>query len=120
MTEAGADYAATDPDVFSRGSLSLTYELLRSRDAELALVVRNICHSEPLPKGPNVPQNKNSDYFKVTLDSLQVRAIVENLHVEEQNDPGRMVMAQALMEDWMNLARKMISDLLDEEKPLTN
>ena len=120
MTDADIQYAKDDADIFSRGSLNLTYELLRKRDAELALVVRNICHSEPLVKSEDALNNKHSDYFKVVLSSFQVRAIVETLHLDERHDPGRAIMTQALIEDCMKLAHKMIVELLDDEKPLMN
>ena len=110
----------TKADVFSRGSLNLTYELLRRKDAGLALIVHNLSHGDPLPKDIAAPDNKNSDYFQVGLDSFQVRAIVENLIKDDNGDPGRAVMAKALVEDWMKLARKMIADLPDGPAPSVN
>lgn len=40
----------SDPYVFSRGSLKLTYDLLRPINPSLALVIRNITSLSPLPK----------------------------------------------------------------------
>ncbi|MBL4906360.1 MAG: hypothetical protein JKX94_02835 [Sneathiella sp.] len=117
MTDAPTADNAHEPDVFSRGSLTLTYELIRKSDAELALAVRNICQGDSLPRNPKAENNKNSDYFRVGLDSFQVRAIVEGLMTLENADPGRAILAKALIEDWMQLAQKMIDELPNEEKP---
>jgi len=105
------------PDIFSRGSLNLTYELVRKYDAELALTVRNLCHAKPLEGNAQEDRNKNLDYFRVRLDSFQVRAVVENLMMQDENDPGRAILAKVLTEDWMKLANKMIADLPEDQKP---
>lgn len=111
------------PDVFSRGSLKLTYDLIRNKDALLALNIRNIMHTEPLPKEAADIGNEHSDRFKVDLDSLQVRAIVEGLaaqvpgSTDDKTNPGKAVLVKTLVEDWMKLARKMIEELPDDQKP---
>lgn len=120
MSENPDRIEAEEPDIFSRGSLNLTYELLRKKDAELALTVRNISHETPVPRITGVGDNKNSDYFRVALDSHQVRAVVENLMMEDQSDPGRAVLAKVLVEDWMKLARKMIAELPGDLRPPLN
>ncbi len=66
-------------DVFSRGALQLTYTLLRKKDAQLALTIRNITGGYPQSKQPSQNNNQYNDYFRVDIDSLQVRAVVENL-----------------------------------------
>jgi hypothetical protein len=106
-------------DVFSRGSLKLTYDALRPINPMLALQVRNIIHGEPLPKLDHEEDNEHSDYFKVTLDSFQIRAIVEGLMVcgEGSSNKGLAIMAKSLQLDWVNLAHQMISDLPENQRP---
>ncbi|MEY8203757.1 MAG: hypothetical protein RPR40_01675 [Bermanella sp.] len=123
MSEDSTEYEMSDADVFSRGSLKLSYDLLRQANPSLALQVRNIISGEPLPKEGVDNTNKNSDHFRVTLDSFQVRAVVEGLMAYNQNEvlakkqPGLAVMAKALMEDWIVLARKMVSELPAHQRP---
>ena len=108
------------PNIFSRGSLTHTFELIRKKDPQLALNVRNITGGTPLPKSEEQPDNKHTDFFEVELDSFQVRAIVEALMEYEQgenSDSGAAVVARTLMEDWMRLAQKMIPELPDTDKP---
>lgn len=104
----------TNADIFSRGSLKLTYDLLRHRHPQLALDVRNITGGKLQPKSLQDNSNKHSDCFQVSLDSRQVRAVVEAL-VEcnqgamlEGSDVGRSIMAKALIDDWLALARYMV------------
>ncbi len=123
MSQDSERFQVSDPDVFSRGSLKLSYDLLRHTNPALALQVRNIVSGEALPKDDATDENLNSDHFRVTLDSFQVRAVVEGLMQYNQDEllakkqPGLAVMAKALMEDWIVLARKMISELPDSQKP---
>ncbi|MBL1275868.1 MAG: hypothetical protein COB30_007255 [Ectothiorhodospiraceae bacterium] len=103
-----------NPNIFSRGGLIHTFEFIRKRDPQLALTIRNITAGTPHPKTVTQADNKHTDYFTVTLDSFQVRAVVEILMEygqTEGNETGSAVVARTLMEDWMRLARKMISDL---------
>ncbi len=122
MNADSLGYNASDADVFSRGSLKLSYDLLRKPNPALALQVRNIINGEALPKAED-SDNKNSDHFRVTLDSFQVRAVVEGLMEYNQNEilakkqPGLAVMAKALMEDWIILAHKMVSELPANQRP---
>ncbi len=77
----------------------------------------------PLPKEDSQLDDKNSDHFKVTLNSFEVRAVVEYLMEYGQNDTeikstlGMAVMAKALMEDWIVLAHKMVSELPKNQRP---
>jgi len=107
------------PDIFSRGSLKLTYDLIRPENAQLALNVRNITGGEPLLKEASQQNNPHSDYFRVTLDSFQVRSIVEGLMAQVssagESNPGQAIIAKALIEDWTSLARKMFSELPENE-----
>ena len=123
MSQDKPSFQVSDADVFSRGSLKLSYDCLRQSNPALALQVRNIINGEPLPKDGTDKENKNSDHFRVTLDSFQVRAVGEGLMVYNQNEllakqqPGLAVMAKALMEDWIVLAKKMISELPADQRP---
>ena len=115
-----ADNSQKPADVFSRGSLKLTYDVLRSIHPGLALQVRNITQGDPLPKEDESEPNPHTDYFHVTLDSFQVREVVENLVAYTQRDDaqkGLTVMASALIDEWMELASKMIQDLPEDQRP---
>jgi len=116
MDAEKSNHSLSDANVFSRGSLQLTYDLIRKINPSLALNVRNIMATERLPKEASQTDNKNSDHFKVTLDSFQVRAIVEGLMEcqmaeGQKNNPGMELMSKTLTEDWMALAHKMIAEL---------
>lgn len=106
-------------DVFSRGSLKLTYDALRPINPMLALQVRNIIQGEPLPKSDGETDNMHADYFTVTLDSFQVRGVVEGLMQcgEDDSNKGLAIMAKSLQLDWVNLAHQMISDLPEDQRP---
>lgn len=121
MPEEILPYNSNDADIFSRGGLKLTYDIIRKENAQLALNVRNIIGGEPLPGDPNHQDNKNADHFRVDLNSLQVRAIVETLvhqlQGETGDNPGIAIMAKSLLEDWTVLARKMIEDLPEDQRP---
>ncbi|PCJ35624.1 MAG: hypothetical protein COA99_13720 [Moraxellaceae bacterium] len=123
MTDEISQHQISDPDIFSRGSLQLTYDLIRPSNAQLALSVRNIVGGAPLPKDASQQDNPHSDHFKVHLDSFQVRHIVEELMQRLQQsaingtNPGQMIIAKALVEEWVSLARKMVADLPPEEAP---
>jgi len=117
-----------DADVFSRGSLKLTYDLLRKQSPTLALQVRNISHGVTINfdvlsntnTNTNTNTNKNTDHFRVNLEPLQVRAIVEGLMSYSQinlagsQEAGLAIMAKALLQDWLALAEKMMTELSPE------
>ena len=123
MSEDNSSFEIRDPDVFSRGSLKFTFDIVRKKDTQLALAVHKIISGGPLPKAPSQPDNKNSDHFRVGLDSFQVRYIVEALMeysqqgIKGNQNPGMAIVAKTLLEDWMALAHKMIAELPDNEKP---
>ncbi|MBL4795066.1 MAG: hypothetical protein JKY24_06115 [Pseudomonadales bacterium] len=119
MTDEIAAVAVKEPDVFSRGGLKLTYDLIRKKNARLALDLLNILGGEPIPKEPDDVDNKHSDEFRVDLDSFQVRAVVEALMEYQEADPGVAIMAKTLIEDWTALAHKMVAELPDDQKPPT-
>jgi len=109
-----------DADVFSRGSLKLTYDLLRKQNPALALQVRNISQGVTVAAEALADANKNADHFRVTLEPLQVRAIVEGLMKYSQinlagsQEAGLAIMAKALLQDWLALAQKMMAELSPE------
>jgi len=123
MTNNSADFDESDPDIFSRGSLKMTYDLIRKRTPQLALKVRNIIGGEPLRKDSSQAENKHADYFRVNLDSFEVRSVVEGLMEQQQNGlggaqpTGVAVLATSLVDEWLALARKMFSELPEEQKP---
>jgi hypothetical protein len=115
-----------DPEIFSRGSLKLTFDLVRKSNPQLAMDIRNITCGEPEPKDPGQPDNKNTDCFRVPFDSFQVRFVVEALmeHCQQVNtntpegELGTAIVARALTDDWMALASKMIASLqAEQQKP---
>jgi hypothetical protein len=109
----------SDPYIFSRGSLKLTYDLLRKSTPALALTIRNITSTKPLPKLEGDVDNSLTDCFLIDLNSFQVRAVVEGLASHGHYDKsaqGLAVVAQALVEDWMVLAHAMIAELSEGER----
>lgn len=108
--------SVNDKDVFSRGALQLTFSLLRKKMPTLALQVRNISYSTPLGLESGGISAPESDYFKVTMDALQVRHIVETLleiqeeSIQQPEKSGTNVLAKTLTDDWVTLAQKMINE----------
>lgn len=108
----------SDPYIFSRGSLKLTYDLLRKENPGLALTIRNIIATEPLTKLDGDVDNPLTDCFLIDLDSFQVRAVVEGLVSRCQNDTsskGVAIVAHALTEDWTALAYAMVAELSESK-----
>lgn len=107
-----------NPFVFSRGSLQLTYDLLRPINPQLALTVRNLLHQSPVAL---MPDNKNAEHFNVTLDSFDVRAVVECISdclqsPKNKFNQGMLIMAKALLEDWIALAGQMLADYQNQQE----
>jgi hypothetical protein len=105
--------ATGEVDIFSKGCLQLTFELLRHRSPELALTVRNISLGEPTPTEFDDEVDGPSHYFRVGLDTAQVSAIIADLMsftqpeaVDIQN-PSVNIMARSLMQDWLLLAQQV-------------
>lgn len=118
--------ASNEVDVFSRGSIQMTFELLRKSNPRLALAVRNIAGGEPLPKDfDDLLDDKNTDHFRVALDSKDVREVVEELMSFTQPDavdihnPGVNIMARTLMQDWLLLAHQMVAQLTDDSPAIS-
>jgi hypothetical protein len=126
MVERWVMDASNEVDVFSRGSIQMTFELLRKSNPRLALAVRNIAGGEPLSKDFDDPLNdKNSDYFRVEMDSKEVREVVEELmsftHPDavDINNPGVNIMARTLMQDWLLLAHQMVVRPTDQSASIS-
>jgi hypothetical protein len=122
MAEKWIMDASNEVDVFSRGSIQMTFELLRKRNPRLALAVRNIAGGEPLVKDyDELLDDKNTDHFRVELDSCDVREVVEELMTFTHPDavdihnPGVNIMARTLMQDWLLLAHQMVANLTGDD-----
>ncbi len=103
--------ATGEVDIFSKGCLQLTFELLRHKSPELALTVRNIVLGEPTPTEFDDEVDGPSHYFTVRLSPKQINTIIEELMsfthpdaVDIQN-PSINIMARSLMQDWLLLAQ---------------
>ena len=107
-------------DVFNRGSLQLAADLIRTHNPQLAMTIRNILAGTPI--GENNTRSA-ADYFKVGVDSFQVRAIVEALAKQRHaaqlanENPGLVVVTNTLIADWTALANKMIAELPESQRP---
>lgn len=118
-----------DVAIFSRASLLLTFDLLRSSAPRLALEVRNITGGEPLSgdeirvTGDDEIEDKNADSFRVELELEKVRAVVQELmeftkpERVDINNPEINIMARALMQDWLILAHFLIAQEPLNKKP---
>lgn len=112
---------SNEVDVFSRGCIQMTFKLLRNSNPRLALAVRNIAGGESLPKDFDaLLDDKNTDHFRVVMDSKDVREVVEELmsftHPDavDIHNPGVNIMARTLMQDWLLLAHQMVAQLTYE------
>lgn len=107
-------------NTLSRASLDISYNLLRQKEPQLALTIRNILFQDPIEKHPDQPDNKNSDNFGVSLDTFQVRKIVETLmiilnesattHNEDNTSLFRPALIQSILSEWTALAKTMFDD----------
>ncbi|MBV1878133.1 MAG: hypothetical protein KUG79_10870 [Pseudomonadales bacterium] len=117
---------AIDPAIFSRGSLKLTFDLIRKKEPRIALTLRNLTSGKAIEKTAQQLKNKNADFFLVELDSFEVRAIVEALVAYTPRGPqngntgqnaGMEIMAKALLDDWLKLASRMFTELPTDPRP---
>jgi len=107
-------------NTFSRASLDMSYSLLRKKEPQLALTIRNILFQKPLDKNSNQADNKNTDVFTVSLDTFQVRKIVETLmlilnessttHTHDTTSLFRPVLIQSIINEWTVLAKNMFDE----------
>ena len=121
------DKSPLSDKTFSRASLDISYNLLRKVEPQLALTIRNILFQEPLEKRPEQAKNKNTDLFEVSLDTLQIRKIVEALmeilnqssqtHDEDNTSLFRPVIIQSIINEWTVLAKNMFDEYQKNKKP---
>jgi len=102
--------------IFNRGSLELTYTLIKSKKPEIALELKNILGNNPVCSAQFRAQNINQENFYVFLNSRQVRSVVEVLldvinMPHDDNTLGMNVLAKSLLEEWMKLATAMMREL---------
>lgn len=110
------------PDLFSRGSLELTFRLLRNKNARLALEVQNLLQGRkaaPLAATPvsdsGFLSNPEGDHFYVTLSPQNVGKVVDELTrlgQELLNGPqsgnSKLLIIRPLIKDWINLAEWLL------------
>jgi len=93
--------------------------MVKHANPQLALSLNCIAGSPPLNSSGD-RQNKHADHFKVDFDSFQVRAVVEAISAYMQEgavDPGMAIVCKSLQDDWLKLARKMIEELPENQRP---
>jgi len=104
----------SQPEVFSRASLLMTFDLLRKKKPQLALDVRNIAGGDPVYHGDD--GDRNSECFRVELTAQQLREIVQGLmeftypEAVDLKNPEINIMARALMQDWLLLAHRSVAN----------
>ena len=120
-TERLGMIATGEVDIFSKGCLQLTFELLRHKSPGLALAVRNIALGAPTPTEFDDEVDGPSHYFRVNLSTEQVSVIIEELMsftqpeaVDIQN-PSINIMARSLMQDWLLLAQRISPSMCVED-----
>ncbi|SFC78428.1 hypothetical protein [Pseudoalteromonas denitrificans] len=102
--------------IFSRGSLELTHTLIKLVEPELAHQINILLSNQPVERLNYQPENIHLDSFYVSLNSRQVRRIVEVLSLTINSKPkestlGTIVLAKSLFEEWMKLAAAMMHEL---------
>lgn len=107
-------------NIFSRATLDISYSLLRQKEPQLALTIRNILFQEPIEKQPEQIDIKHTDNFIVSLDTFQVRKIVETLmiilnessktHNEDNTSLFRPSLIQSMINEWTVLAKNMFDE----------
>lgn len=118
------------PDLFSRGSLELTFRLLRDQNAHLALEVQNLLQGQKAgpqiirqtyqaghraQKSHHFQEDHGADHFYVTLSPQSVGKVVDTLTRLGQElldnsvkGNGKLLVIKTLMKDWMDLAEWII------------
>lgn len=102
--------------IFNRGSLELTSTLIKSTLPEIAQDLDVILTNKPILSTQFSAPNIHQDKFYVSLNSRQVRCIVEALLLmingsNDVNTQGISVLAKSLLEEWMKLATAMMLEL---------
>ncbi|WP_439133701.1 hypothetical protein [Pseudomaricurvus sp.] len=118
------------PDLFSRGSLELTFRLLRDQNAHLALEIQNLLQGQKADSQTirqayyadqrfqgnyRFQEDPAADHFYVTLSPQSVGKVVDTLTRLGQEllnsttkGNGKLVVIRTLMKDWMDLAEWII------------
>ena len=114
------DNTNSQNNIFSRATLDISYSLLRQKEPQLALTIRNILFQEPIEKLPEQVDIKHTDNFIVSLDTLQIRKIVETLmiilnessktHNEDNTSLFRPSLIQSMINEWTVLAKDMFDE----------
>jgi len=101
-------------DVFSRHSLTLTFQLLRPLNPSLALEIRNISAGIYIKQAENSTR-ENIDHFCVTLSAQKVGNVVDALtqlgeyaFKQKTATQGQLLLLKALIQEWMKLAEWII------------
>jgi len=111
---------ASKENIFTRASLDISYQLLRKKEPQLALTIRNLLFKQPIEKTDDQADNKNSDSFVVELDTYSVRNIVEALmgvlkessetHTNDNTSLFRPILIQSIINEWTVLAKFMFDE----------
>jgi len=106
--------------IFNRGSLELTLLLIKSKEPEIAKDLNAILLNTPISSAQFSAKNIHQENFYVSLNSRQVRRIVEvlldviNVPYDDKTQ-GMNVMAKSLSEEWMKLATAMMLEINRDE-----
>jgi len=116
----------SDKKTFSRASLEISYNLLRQKEPQLSLTIRNILFQQPEQKNSEQLDNKNTDNFVVELDTHSVRKIVETLmiileeskktHTEDNTSLFRPILIQSIITEWTVLAKNIFDEYTNNKK----
>lgn len=107
--------ATQDVNELSRGSLQLTFDLLRKAEPELALKVRNEMTRTSASERERGSENIHTQTFYVTLELETIQDIIQALidKTEAPSHPGNIgaqVMAKALLKEWLHLAQSFLGE----------
>ena len=106
------------PNIFSRNSLELTFQLLRQQNFSLALEIQNQLQGTKLPYVAyrESEQQQNVDHFRISLDAHTIGRVVdaltslgENYLKHPSQQPDRIAMLSILIKDWIALGEWLIT-----------
>lgn len=100
-------------EVFSRGALQLTFQILRKKKPAIALEIQNCLAVCPLEKPLEIDDIPATDHFKVDLEAETLRDLLfglselvdEGENSAEFKDLGNMVTLRTLITDWLAYAQ---------------
>jgi hypothetical protein len=109
-----------EADVFSCRALELTFMVLRKKKPSLALVVQNILNSPGIEKPCGDLGDPPSEFFRVQLNPLQIKDIVEALALScswrSGASPINQVLLRSLLDDWIALAQQLLEAHLTQSR----